>query len=419
MNSWAFAALALVALCGCTTDSDTETSKTLYPDNDLAFWIFPNDGARNDSASANLAHGVILEVHPNASYTLSFDADTAAGAPTLQLYRLYSSAVGENYRVNQVRVLKPKLENGRYIYEFVCEENNAAEWVTTLEKDGTYYTGATRNLRLTGEGAYSDHMSLNLIVTGDVRAEQAGFTVEELGQEILAGFRKYYTSIVVDTLYISYAHEHPVYGYLYSAGNPWIAGRSDDDIMMGKLGGGWPGMGKALDLVLTLYIDEVGLLGYSYLFSGNMGAGEGSTIVLGTHVKGPTSIIPVDLESVVETAVHESGHFLGLRHTTSTIADLAATGDFSSLEDGLTDTPFCDELLNSGLMKKATSSGSDFKVRYGSRRLGRVQMGRLSSVSECPDATNLMFPAEVMQEYDALSPQQLELVRKTLMIYPH
>lgn len=420
MNRWmAVGLLVLMGLWGCTTDPESDSGKVLYPDSELNFWIYPNDGANNDSVSANLAHGIILEVHPHATYNLSFDADTAAGAPTLQLFRIYPSKTGTGYKVYQVRVIDAKLENGRYSYEFTCEEGNAAEWVTTLEKKGTYYTGKTNNVRFTGNGAFSDHMSLNLVVAGDVRLDSQMVSVETLGQEILAGFRKFYTSIVIDTLYISYANDHPVYGSLYPASQPWIAGRSDNDIMMQKLGGKWTGLNNALDLVLVLYIDEVGLLGYSYLFSGNMGDGEGSTVVLGTHVKGPTGIMPVGIQEIVETAVHESGHFLGLRHTTSTKADQFATGDYSVLEDGLTDTPFCEDLLNGGFFKKSPSSTADFKIRYGSRRMGKTLMGKVHSIMECPDATNLMFPAETEMEYEALSPQQLDLVRKTLMIYPH
>ncbi|MCF0223441.1 MAG: hypothetical protein HUK20_04165, partial [Fibrobacter sp.] len=250
-----------------------------------------------------------------------------------------------------------------------------------------------------------------------------GFTVDELAQEILKGFRKYYTSISVDTIFVSYAHEHPVYGGHYPSNEPWIAGRSDSDLMMQSLGGGWPGRNNALDLVLVHYIDEVGLMGYSYVFSGNLGAGSGSTVVLGAFVKTATSQIALSKSAIAETAVHESGHFFGLRHTTSTTADLDALGDYSSVEDGLEDTPYCEDLLKSGLLKEKgdLGHGTDYGIPYGWNRHGFSNpLGRSDfKMTDCPDARNMMFPAETDMELEGLSKQQLEIVRSNLMIFPH
>lgn len=403
-------------LAGCSESDSGDPD--LYPDNGLAFWMFPNDGAVSDSVAANLAHGVILEVHAGATYTLSFDADTLAGAPTLQLFRLHLNSSQSAYSARRVRTLKPTLVNGRYEYSFLCEERDAAEWAATLEKDDTFYKGSTRNVRLSGDGAYSDHLSLNLVLVGNVAKKLQGFTVDELASNMLAQFRRFYTGIVIDTLYVNYAENHPVNGTHYPPNEPWVAGRSDSDIMMQKLGGSWPGADKALDLVLVHYVDEVGLMGYSFLFSGNLGGGEGSTVVLGAHVKTPSGTVVNSMADIVETAVHESGHFLGLRHTTASHGDIQATGDFSMIEDGLSDTPFCKGLLQSGLVKKKAFEGTDMKVRYGIHGRSVTERGGEFDIYSCPDATNLMFPVSG-QEYGPLTEQQQNLVRKTLMIYPH
>lgn len=412
-----FAASLAVLLAGCATESE---ESDLLPDNQVAFWMFPNDGALSDSVDQNLTHGIILEVHADAEYTLSFDADEEAGAPTLKLYRL--RRVSQGAIPSKVRSLKASLENGRYVYRFLCEEKDAAEWATVLQKDGKYYQGSTNNTRFTGDGAYSDHLSLNLVLVGNVEQKLSGYTKEDLASAMLARFRQFYTGIVIDTLYVNYAENHPTNGKQFPSNEPWIAGRSDDDIMMSKLGGGWSGADGALDLVLVHYIDEVGLLGYSYLFSGNLKGGEGSTVVLGAFVKTNAGTIANSMDAIVETAVHESGHFLGLRHTTATKADLAAVGDYSMLEDGLSDTPFCEGLISSGLVKKKTETGSDMKIRYGGWRLrGRTAVEARGGfdINACPDVANLMFPVETGVEYEPLTPMQQDLVRKTLMIYPH
>lgn len=408
-------------MSGCAESEDTDF--VLYPPKDhyLQYWMYPNDAAISDSVDANLARGVILEVHPNATYTLSFDADTVAGAPKMHLFRIGKNKQGSSF-VHPVRLLEASLEEGRYVYRFLCEENDAAEWAVTLEKGKDFYKGSTKNVRLTGDGAYSDHLSLNLVLVGNVAQKLDGFTEEELATAMLANFRKFYTGIVIDTLYVNHAENHPVVGDHYPANQPWVAGRSDDDTMMQSLGGGWPGAENALDLVLTHYIDEEGLMGYSYLFSGNLGRGEASTVVLGAHVKTANGSLSNSMNDIIETAVHESGHFLGLRHTSSTTADLYAIGDYSVVEDGFTDTPYCKGLLSSGLVKEKSSSGSDMKIRHGHRGLyGKVMLSTagLFDINTCPDVDNLMFPVETETEYAGLTPQQQEMVRKTLMIYPH
>lgn len=399
---------------GC---ADHEEPEIMRPSRDTWYRMYPNDGIVGDSVDAHLSLGVILVVFPNADFTLSFDADTENGAPLLRLFRLVKTEKG--LLPKYMRSVKANLKDGRYEYPFICEENDKAEWAIVLEKDGDYYRGTTKNARLTGDGFYSDHLSLNLVLVGNVAKQFKGFTEEELASAMLARFRTFYKKIVIDTLYVNHAENHPVNGSLYPANEPWVAGRLDTDTMMVKLGGNWPGAENALDLVLVHSIDEIGLMGFSYLFSGNLGADTNSTVVLGANVRTDKKTLSNSMEAIVATAVHESGHFFGLRHTTSTFADMRGSRDYSVLEDGLMDTPFCRDLLFSGVAKKKAGEEiqSDMKI---SRPLGRILAAALNfDISSCPDVNNLMFPVETGADYDSLSSMQQELVRKTLMLYPH
>ena len=408
----------LLFFAGCAEDDSTEF--TLYPDNNNLFFrkLFPNDQAQNDSAAAYLAHGITLQVHPKATYELSFDVDPNFEAPTLQLFRLVLSKDQTEWLPTKVRSLEPTIVQGRYVYSFICEENDKADWATSLALDDTYYQGRVSNIRLTGDGAYSDHFSINMILVGNIEQEIKDYTIEELASSLLKEFRKQYATVTIDTLYINRAEKHPTLGSKYPANEPWLAGYSSKDFFVSELGG-WPGVENSLDIVLVHYINSDGVLGYSNLFSGNLGKGTESTVVLGTHVKTPYGEDDVSMKDIVETALHETGHFFGLRHTTTTIADVEYIvnyydfGDYSNIEDGLEDTPRCNSTRRVLLKVSKTDINAPMPRIYISSNTSSFDP------SNCPDADNYMFPTTVKDKVLSFSKQQLDIIRKNLMIFPH
>ena len=407
----------LTMLLGCSEVDPGEP--ILQPSFMSPYTLFPNDPAVSDSVASYLSSGAVLSLHPGGSYTLSFDADPGMKeAPVLQLFRVGSALDGGRYSVRHVRSLDAVEKDGRYYYDFVCEENDRARWVTSLVLDGELYTGRVKNVHLEAEGPYPQHFSINLVVVGKIVFADASMTVETFADSLLKTFRRFMKGIEIDTLYVRYAHEHPTLGKNYPANEPWLAGRSSEDMFVSELGG-WPekDLKNALDLVLVHRIEMNHVLGYSYLYAGNFGSGEGSTVVIGTHEKTPTGESGVSVVEILETAVHESGHFLGLRHTTSTYEDMNATYDYSVIEDGFEDTPYCRELLASGLLKKNTSATTDFAIP--AFRLDMAAATVSFDISDCPDSRNLMFPSVTGEEFEGFSEQQLEHIRKNLTVFPH
>lgn len=433
---WVYCFLCFFGVClltACSELVDVDNDSTLPPDasRPIVHKIFPNDVAKNDSVAFNLARGVMLVVHPNASYQLSFDVDSTMPSPELQLFRTFPIN-GESGRVGytKVRSLQPKIVGNRYVYSFVCEENKMSIWFTSLGVDGQYFPGRVKNISFTGTGSYSDSLTINLIAVGAIEKTLDGKNVEELAGEMLRSFRKKYFGITIDTIHVRYAHEHPTLGNRYPQNKPWVAGVNSEDFFVSELTG-WPedGLRNALSIVLVHSIGENDIMGFSRLFSGILGAGKEGSVVIGENVRRSSGEMePLSSKNIAMTAVHETGHFFGLRHTSATRRDLNqvallddgstfSVGDMSNVEDGLTDTPFCKYVLESGLYRQAEEQDV---VRGDIYYLKRPNYLAKSAIYSCPDLENVMFPLTVEEDIEvSFTKQQMELVRSSLMIIPH
>lgn len=410
--------IALLCACGEFGSSGSSSDFKAQPSSGLPYSAYPNDKAQNDSVAAYLAKGIQLMVHPYGKYTISFDADTNSDAPELQLYRL-TFPTDSTYTARQVRNLSAKDSAGRWYYSFDCKESDRAYWAATLSDGDSYYQGKVSNFRFTGKGAYTDHVSLNLTVVGKYEGTSDSVAVDSLANLILARFRASVPSdsVTFDTIYVRYASAHPSLGSKYPSMFPWIAGRSSSDRLLTELGG-WPEKSgpdvyDALDLVLVYYINTDNVLGLSSVFGGSLGGGDGSTVVIGTHYLYHGSVYSQKAADIVFTAVHESGHFFGLRHTTSTSADLLSTGDESDSTDGIGDTPFCSAIV---FAKKSASAAEEATDAVYFRTM---TMAAAVDVNSCPDADNIMFPSVTDATSPIFSNGQVSLMKSTLELYPH
>lgn len=416
MKNFFFAFLA-VFLTGCGLfDSQSDGETYAYP-LDLSFSLYANDLAKNDSAASNLATGVVMMVHPGASYALSFDAVPDFSPPDLELYRLTFKS-DSIYLGNRTRKISPEDSLGRWVYRFDCGEEARSYWAATLSNGKDYYAGKVNGLAFSGVGENSLRFSLNLIVVGEYGGTSDSVSLDSLSRLMLAGFRGAFAKngVSVDTIFVHRASERMDLETAYPDNKPWLAGRSSPDYFLSELGGwpegfGEPGVFDALDLVLVHRIEMAGVLGYSVFFGGSLGGGEGSTVVVGTHYYlGGMEEYSQSAKTIVETAVHESGHFFGLRHTTSTVSDIEATGDASNVEDGIEDTPYCGKVI---LAKAAAPEVLAPKPFVAFPRSVLFKTG------ECPDALNPMFPTASDGTLEPFTAGQLSIFRKNLALYPH
>lgn len=423
---WLICALFLSAFmlaCSVSADDDKVVFPTIPENKHFIYTLYPNDYVRNDSVSANLASCVRMVIHPNADYELSFEADVQSDVPQLQLFQLHGQTM------ILVKSIDPVVWKNRLVYTFNSDEKEMVSWYTTLSVDGEFYKGSVKNVKLVGKGSYSDHFSINLIAVGKIDKTADGLDLDSLAKLVLQMFRTYYTKVIVDTVYVRRAHEHPSLGAKYPKDEYWVAGESSEDILLSELGG-WPenNVQNALDIILAhrLKVADVdGVLGYSNLFSGNLGGGPFSTLVVGEYFyKSEYEELALSSKEIIMTMIHETGHFFGLRHTTSTEDDFRNMGyDYSNYEDGMSGTPYCEWLLNSGLYKREggfSAYPSDFAMPSYQVSLFATTMDNPMRIYDCPDVSNIMFPVTLSDvKVSPFTDEQLGVIRSSLMLFPH
>ena len=284
---------------------------------------------------------------------------------------------------------------------------------------GNFLDYSFYNVSLVGVGDYSDHLSLNLIVAGAFDSTADGKSVDSLARAIGQSIHNYF-DIQVDTVYISYAYEHPSVGYMFTKDSVMYVGSSR---IIDSLSEPWGESGKdgAFDIVLVDYIDSV-RAGYAYRFFYQSSLNLDVSVVAFRGSDG----LARGSKTIQNVSVHEIGHVLGLSHTTLTMKELLAWGDYSVYEDGLEDTPYCqkyvdkykDSLKLKGLGKRCfdIEDPLDWALldsTYKTDSLVVLWTG-------CPDYFNIMYPYEG-GEYDYLesSPMQREIFKKNLTLIPH
>lgn len=124
------------------------------------------------------------------------------------------------------------------------------------------------------------------------------------------------------------------------------------------------------------------------------------------------------------TAVHELGHFFGMRHTVSTRHDMLQDMDISNVEDGFSDTRMC-RLDQASLAKRsAVAAAEDLAGDWadGDHKVGPYCLRVADNACSEPscDLRNLMHPVEcegLGQPQTILSAEQVAFLKRNMALY--
>lgn len=378
--------------------------KVAFNNKDYADYVLvdPNDEASQDSLSHRLANGgAVLHLLPDGKYSLRFkkNADTA---PTLNLYK----------NLYPMKTVHARESSGYWFYDFTIAQGEANEYnfyySMLINEDCSTYKGKVEEFYLEGVGEYSSHFEVNLIIIGKYMGTSDEVSEKEFAEALKKRFNEALNDgdVYLDKVNLLYASEHPTNGKNFQNTSEYAIPRSiyysDFDLL-----NHWDGHEYALNIILGHYIDEENILGFSPRFGANLnGKTNGcSYVAAGTHSLtkaedqgyGPTQYKTVQRssEQIINTIVHETGHYFGLRHTTSNPSELKNDIDKSNVEDGVKDTPYC----------KAVHV-------YG---LGDMD------ITMCKDAGNILFPYNFVGRTinKSYTTGQLKIFKKNLTLLEH
>ena len=357
--------LLYLACTESSVDVEDEVKETI-PTIEGNFSLTPNVGGLRESVDVHINTGIWAKLSPGGRYSLYAKTDSL-DVEALLFIDGTKCCIGGCKGIRKSDSLQ---------FDFLCNVDKPTLVTLSLKSENEEILKTSfHQVHLNGEGIYSDYLSLNLIVAGALEGSSDRETIDALAKNIGQSVQEIF-EIKVDTVYVSYANAHPKVGHLYSKDSALFI-QSLEDVF--DLSESWndPEKDNAFDIVLVQDFFNSSTMGQSRPFFMPVSFGVSLVVVSFRNIK-----------NVQRTVVHELGHVLGLEHTTLTKNDLLRSGDYSLLDDGLDDTPFCQHII--------IENNHDTEYCFA----------------------NIMFPYGNMGGCES-SPMQREIFKKNLTLIPH
>ena len=393
----------------------------------VAYALYHNDPVVGDSARSYINRGVFTLQLEEGDYSLTIEADTEE---ELEL-EIFEIVQGNINPTPQVLPMVSLSGSGKETHGVQWQAKGAKEAVLKVAlKGGKAFKGPMQVSQYSALGNYGTSFNVNIIATGYLEGLSDSLSLLGFNEELKAEINGFIQplGLQVNQVFLSYAHEHPFYGELFSAEEEvvsyieadgllnlsWSRGGVPQSLPIDALATGQPEDRKnALDVIFVQRFEgEERIIGSSPFYGLSMYDGPNSVIMLARETQtGFGRRASVNSKAVLlSTLTHEIGHFFGLRHTTASSGEYS---DPSILEDGIEDTPFTAGCLSSSV--GALSTSADLPRGHRHRTKIPPTAFAQANVPPCPDVQNLMFPFSIEAiKQETLTEGQGRIMKKNL-----
>lgn len=386
--------------------------------------LYPNDANHGDSVLVQFERGIFIETRPGVNFSLVIDY-TGDDMPELNLFNTEKDL--------DLTIIQGKSIANGVQFEWEQPAGEVVSYVASLSSGDEALKGQVTSVEYTGVGGEAKPLGINVHFIGLDSRYPTVESRESIAQYIVSEMAEIYGAggVTMGQVEILTGAEHPLYGSILKDAsnlsfNPdpilWeIEFNGSQSLSIDSLSGGLDAsMRSNLDIVIVPYIQGIGYVGIAPFFGRTLGSGYSSAAVVGASTQLSSIRYEENSDSLMaNTLAHEIGHFLGLRHTTSTATDMQVNGDRSILEDGLVSTPF-DEGCQTGLSKRIASGAGGCQTLWirNPHHQTQYRVSKLvSSNQNCSDSDNLMFPVVVSGvEQREFTAEQGHLVQQTLSV---
>lgn len=334
---------------------------------------------------------ITLDMVPGKVH-LSFEMDSEVEPPVIVLYD------HEDLEKLDMPPIEGKRKGNLYEYEFDYSDISSLVLVALFNENKKLISENLSNFKFEEyNGKNTSSISLNYVMVGKYTETSDGVSLDSLCKMATESFKKIY-NLNIDTVYMSKASEHPIYGKDYPDDELYVSEEDEDDVDLSffpNMVASWgsPDKDKALDVFIVDGMADVEYVAQSPSFG--MSTGEGGLGVLITlrdyhYVEDDYDGERYSSKKIVKAISHEIGHYFGLPHTTATYDDMGLEYGIPH-GDNIGDTEVCDAYY------RALFEDND------------------DALYDCQGVDNVMFPyIDYMRDEVHATKGQLDIVQKTL-----